>query len=170
MSGGGLVWPEFVAVEADGYGVADDNDVDRTPFDDGLIRQERRYASALSALSITVLIANDGDYRRFRAWAGGCAHRWFAWTAPESGSVHQVRVRGGAGGIEYTARIGGDGRRTWEAALDRGRRAVRLFLIPQAPGARSARLATRYARGAVAPSGPAARSPSWLTSLQASVT
>ena len=33
----------------------------------------------------------------------------------------------------------------------------RLFLIPQAPGARSARLATRFARGAVAPSGPAAR-------------
>ena len=117
MSGGGLVWPEFVAVEADGYTVADDNDVDRSPFDDGLMRQERRYASALSALSITVLIANDGDYRRFRAWAGGCAHRWFAWTAPESGSVHQVRVRGGAGGIEYTARVGGDGRRTWEAAL-----------------------------------------------------
>ena len=117
MSAAGLVWPAYAAVEADGYTVADDNDVDRTPFDDGLIRQERRYASALSALSITVLIANDGDYRRFRAWAGGCAHRWFAWTAPESGSVHQVRVRGGAGGIEYTARIGGDGRRTWEAAL-----------------------------------------------------
>ena len=29
--------------------------------------------------------------------------------------------------------------------------------FPQSPGARSARLATRYARGAVAPSGPAAR-------------
>ena len=34
-----------------------------------------------------------------------------------------------------------------------------LFLIPQAPGARSARLATRYARGAVAPSVPTARFP-----------
>ena len=82
MSAGGLVWPSYAAVEADGYGVTDDNDVDRTPFDDGLIRQERRYASALSALSITVLIADDGDYRRFRAWAADCAHRWFAWTAP----------------------------------------------------------------------------------------
>ena len=66
MSGGGLVWPEYVAVEADGYGVVDDNDVDRTPFDDGLVRQERRYASALTALSITALLASDADYARFR--------------------------------------------------------------------------------------------------------
>ena len=117
MSGGGLVWPEYVAVEADGYGVRDDSNVDRTPFDDGLVRQERRYASALTALSITALLASDADYARFRAWAGGCAHRWFAWTAPETGAVHQVRVRGGSGGIEYAARVGDDGRRRWEAAL-----------------------------------------------------
>ena len=117
MSAGGLVWPYYVAVEADGYAVADDPNVARTPFDDGLIRQERRYASALTALRVTALLPSDADYRRFRAWAADCAHRWFAWTAPESGSVHQVRVRGGAGGIEYTARIGGGGQRSWEAAL-----------------------------------------------------
>lgn len=112
-----LVWPAYAAIEADGYGVAGDRDVDRTPFDDGLIRQERRYSSAMVALDIRALIASDADLARFRAWAAACAHRWFAWTAPESGSLHQVRVRGGAGGIAYTARIGPDGRRSWEAAL-----------------------------------------------------
>ena len=112
-----LVWPDYVAVEAEGYGVSDDNNVDRTPFDDGLIRQERRYASAMTALSVTLLIASDADYGRFRAWARVSAHRWFAWTAPETGQVHQVRVRGGAGGIDYSARVGGDGRRAWEATL-----------------------------------------------------
>ena len=117
MSAGGLVWPDYAAIEAEGYAVADDTNVQRTPFDDGLVRQERRHASALTALRVTTLFADDADYRRFRAWAADCAHRWFAWTAPEDGSVHQVRVRGGAGGIEYTARIGGDGRRSWEAAL-----------------------------------------------------
>ena len=113
----GLVWPDYAAVEANGYAVTDDANVQRTPFDDGLVRQERRYASALTALSITALLANDADYRRFRAWAAESAHRWFAWTAPESGAVHQARVRGGAGGIEYTARVGPDGRRSWEARL-----------------------------------------------------
>ena len=117
MSAGGLIWPDYVAVEADGYAVADDTNVARTPFDDGLVRQERHYASALTALTVTALLTSDADYRRFRAWAADCAHRWFAWTAPESGTVHQVRVRGGAGGIEYTARVGGDGARRWEAAL-----------------------------------------------------
>ena len=117
MSQTGLVWPVYVAIEADGYAVADDTDVERTPFEDGLVRQERRYASALTALDVRVLIAGDDDYGRFRAWARDCAHRWFAWTAPETGAQHQVRVRGGAGGIEYTARVGGDGRRAWEATL-----------------------------------------------------
>ncbi len=117
MSAGGLVWPDYVAVEADGYGVADDPNVARTPFDDGFVRQERRFASALTALRLTVLIANDDDYERFRTWAGDCAHGWFAWTAPETGALHQARVRGGAGGIEYTAHVGGDGRRSWDATL-----------------------------------------------------
>ena len=112
-----LVWPAYAAIEADGYAVAGDRDVDRTPFDDGLVRQERRYASAMVALDIRALIAGDADLARFRAWARACAHRWFAWIAPETGAPHQVRVRGGAGGIEYTARIGPDGRRSWEAAL-----------------------------------------------------
>ena len=117
MSAGGLVWPDYVAVEADGYAVADDSNVARTPFDDGFIRQERRFASALTALAIVAIVASDADYARFRAWARDCAHRWFVWTAPETGTLHRVRVRGGAGGIEYTARVGGDGRRTWEATL-----------------------------------------------------
>ena len=117
MSQAGLVWPDYVATVADGYAVADDSNVARTPFDDGFIRQERRFASALTALAITAIIDGDRDYTRFRAWARDCAHRWFAWTAPETGTLHRVRVRGGAGGIEYTARVGGDGRRTWEAAL-----------------------------------------------------
>ena len=81
-----LVWPHYAAVEADGYAVTDDSDVQRTPFDDGLVRQERRHASALTALSITALLADDADYRRFRAWAADCAHLWFAWAAPEDGA------------------------------------------------------------------------------------
>ena len=171
MSAGGLVWPSYAAVEADGYGVTDDSDVDRTPFDDGLIRQERRYASALSALSITALLANDARLCGASApGPPGAPTAGLPGPRRKAAAFHQVRVRGGSGGIEYTARIGGDGRRTWEAALtDRGRRSVRLFLIPQAPGARSARSCaprawtrdtTRYAREARSrKSGPASPVP-----------
>ncbi len=111
------VWPDYVGVEADGHAARDDRTVDRTPMDDGMVRQERRFSSAMTALDLRVLIESDSDYRRFRAWARETAHRWFAFTPPETAAAHRVRVRGGAGGIEYTARVGGDGRRVWEAAL-----------------------------------------------------
>ncbi len=106
-------WPEYVTVEADGYGVGQDNDVSRTPFDDGLIRQERRYTAALTVRRIKGLFEDDDDYARFRAWASEYAGRWFTWTDPEDGVTREARVRGGAGGIAYRARTAG-GRRTWE--------------------------------------------------------
>ena len=61
MSVGGLIWPDYVAVEADGYAVADDSNVARTPFDDGFIRQERRFASALTAPVIGIGAGPDVD-------------------------------------------------------------------------------------------------------------
>ena len=83
------IWPDYVAVEADGYGVRDDPTVDRTPFG----RPDPPGAPLLQrhdGARDTVLIESDADYRRFRAWARENAHRWFAWTAPESGA-HQAR-------------------------------------------------------------------------------
>ena len=140
---------------------SDDNNVDRTPFDDGLIRQERRYASAMTALSITALLESDADYGRFRAWAREYAHRWFAWTAPETGAVHRVRVRGGAGGIDYSgarrrrppALVGGN-------AHARGRGAVNSIVDQEGPGRRPGRRdrAARVARSVARPRARGARS------------
>ena len=59
---------------------------------------------------------SDGDLTRFRAWAAD-AHRWFAWTDPEDGIAREVRVRGGAGAIQYRARVRG-GRRSWELSCE----------------------------------------------------
>ena len=119
MSAAGLVWPSnTLRSRRTATACATITNVDRTPFDDGLVRQERRYASALTALSITALLASDADYAalprvgRLTARTAGLHGRRL-----RPARVHQVRVRGGAGGIEYTARVGGDGRRAWEAAL-----------------------------------------------------
>ncbi len=111
------VWPAHARILADGYALAQDPDVRRTAFDDGMIRQEKRYRSALEVRRIVAWLATDADLAQFRAWARASAHTWFAWT-DEAGVARRVRVRGGAGGISYTARIGPDRRRSWEAALE----------------------------------------------------
>ena len=91
-------------------GLGQDTDVERTPFDDGMVRQEKRYTAAL--------LESDADLVRFRTWARQHAHTWFAWQDPEDGTVRNARVRGGAGGIAYTARVTGDQRRMWELSYE----------------------------------------------------
>jgi len=104
-------WPDYAPVAADGYAVRQDADIARTPFDDGLARQEERYTTVLTARRLTAHLAGDEDYRRFRAWAAEHAHAWFVWSDPEDGVARQVRVRGGAGAIQYRARARGGRRR-----------------------------------------------------------
>ena len=43
MSAGGLVWPDYAAIEADGYAVADDPNVARIPHEEvrEALRRER---------------------------------------------------------------------------------------------------------------------------------
>ena len=113
----GAAWPGWARVEADGYAIAQDPDTARTAFDDGMVRQERRYTAALAVRRVTAWLEDDDALVRFRAWAAAHAHRWFAWTDPEDGRAREVRVRGGAGGIVYRARAGG-GRRGWTLACE----------------------------------------------------
>ena len=109
-------WPDYAVIEADGYRLTRDPDVARTPFDDGMVRQEKRFTAALDTRRITALLADDNALTRFRTWAEDHAHEWFAWTDTEDGVAREVRVRGGAGGIEYRARVDAGARR-WEASL-----------------------------------------------------
>ena len=109
-------WPDYPNVEADGYGLGRDPDVERTEFDDGLVRQEKRFSGALRTRQVRGWLASDADLVRFEAWAEENAHTWFDWTDTEDGVVRQVRVRNGAGGIRTTARVR-EGRRTWDFEL-----------------------------------------------------
>lgn len=109
-------FPDYVYVEADGYGLGSDSDVERTEFDDGLIRQEQRFTGALNTRTVHGWLGSDADLVRFRAWASANAYTWFDWTDTEDGLERQVRVRGGAGAIRYRARVR-DGRRTWDFEL-----------------------------------------------------
>lgn len=110
-------WPEYARIEADGYGLGQAPDVARTAFDDGLVRQEKLYTAAPALRRITALLDSDADLARFLPWAAEYAHRLFTWTDPEDGVAREVRVRGGAGGIAYRAKVSG-GRRRWELSCE----------------------------------------------------
>ncbi len=109
-------WPDYANVAADGYRLGQDSDVERTPFDDGFVRQELRYRGAQTLRELRGWLKSDEDLARFRTWARASAHARFDWTDTEDGERRQVRVRGGAGAIRYTARVRG-GVRTWDFAL-----------------------------------------------------
>ena len=99
-----------------GFRLEPDEDADRTPFDDGMIRQERKYDSALNAVRIVALI-DDANLAAFRQWARGFAHAWFDFPTPLATGTIRARVRGGAGAIGYQTARSGAGRIRWEASL-----------------------------------------------------
>ena len=109
-------FPDYANVAADGYALGRDPDVERTEYDDGLIAQEKRFASALRTRELRGWLASDADLVRFEAWAEAHAHAWFDYTDTEDRVTRRARVRGAAGGIRYTARVV-DGRRTWDFEL-----------------------------------------------------
>lgn len=111
-----MAFPAYANVTADGYGRGRDSDVERTPFDDGLVGQEKRFTSAMRTRRVRGWLKSDADQVRFENWAEQNAHTWFAYTDPEDRVQRQVRVRGGAGGIQYNAVVR-DGQRTWDFEL-----------------------------------------------------
>lgn len=111
-----MTWPAYANVVADGTRLGQDDDVERTELDDGFVRQERRYRSAQNTRQVRGWLKSDANLVSFRTWAKANAHTWFDWTDTEDGTERQVRVRGGAGAIRYTARVR-DGIRTWDFEL-----------------------------------------------------
>ena len=107
-------WPATAAIRAE-YGLAAQPDVERTAFEDGSIRQARLYTGAVITREITAEIAGAG-LAAFRAWAAASAHRYFRFPDPTDGRTYNVRVIGGAGGIEYR-QVTSLGGQVWEARM-----------------------------------------------------
>lgn len=110
-----MSFPAYANLLADGRGHGRDRDTDRSPFDDSLVRQEKRFRSALKTRRVRGWLEND-DRDRFEEWAEESAHTWFDWRDLGASEIRQMRVRDGAGGIQYTSRARG-GRLTWDFEL-----------------------------------------------------
>ncbi len=109
-------WPDYARIIVSGYQLGQDADVERTTFDDGMVRQARRYSASLQLRTVTAMLDSTARLNEFRAWATQWAHRWFAFADPDDGVVRRVRVRGGVGGIDYQAdTLGGVGGRSHQA-------------------------------------------------------
>ena len=88
-------WPwDLCTVVMDGYTLAPDNDVNRTPFEDGLTRQARNRSLTLQTRSIRYMVKKS-NYVAFTEWARDHAHAWFNWSDYEDGKTREMRVRGG---------------------------------------------------------------------------
>lgn len=125
-----MPWPDYVAVDAARYRVAYAETARRTALDDGATRQERTATDTFWLRHLVVLIPDDARFAQFQAWAVAEAHTPFDWTDPEDGVTRKARVRGGAGGIAYSAVLGSQGRR-WEAELTL--EGLRLHDLPDVP-------------------------------------
>ena len=105
-------FPSYVKLLADGRTEGRDQDVERTQFESGMVRQEKRYRSALRTREISGWI-EDSDKAAFDRWAADASHLWFNWKDLGSSETRQARVREGDGGIRRTS-LTRDGVLTWD--------------------------------------------------------
>ena len=110
------VWPDYAQIVAPGYELGTDNDVERTPFDDGEIRQARIYTQARRTRRLTALIPAD-RLAEFREWAAAWAYRFFLWTDPDDRVARRARVVGGVAGITYRQEAQTNGPAEWRASM-----------------------------------------------------
>ena len=76
-----MTWPVYAEVLAPGFRLGADEDAERTPFEDGMVRQEKRWTSALRTAQVVALVDAD-RLPDFRAWAAREAHLWFDFPTP----------------------------------------------------------------------------------------
>ena len=79
-----MEWPPYARIEADGYQLGSDSDVARDTLDDGLIRQEKRYSSAMRTRVVRGWLDSDADLIRFREWVAAAGFGWLRIVTPRT--------------------------------------------------------------------------------------
>ena len=108
------VWPDYARIVAPGYGLGVANDVERTPWDDGYVRQARIYTETQDRREVRAIVPS-ANVVTFRTWLKANAHAFFAWTDPQDGTSRQARVVGGYGGVSLIQTAVAGSAPIWEA-------------------------------------------------------
>lgn len=90
-------WPEYAAIVAPGDAVAAANDVERTEWDDGHVRQAKVFTAEAAIREVSALVPH-ANLPAFRTWLSAHAHAYFDVTDVDGRTV-KMRVIGGAGGV-----------------------------------------------------------------------
>ena len=116
-------WPwDLCNIEMDGYVLAPDDNVRRTSFEDGFVRQARTNSNPREAKRFRIFL-KESNLVAFKAWAKTYAHTWFNFQAPDDiltegdMTTKEYRVRGGYAGLATLTRLDGrrlDGEYVWE--------------------------------------------------------
>ena len=115
-------WPyNLVVMHFDGNRRGADTDVDRTPFEDGSIKQDKLRTRAFRTrqYSVSVKLSN---LKNFEAWLNRYAHGLFNFRDIGSAAPTECSVRGGQGAIVLTAQrqenLRLDGERFYEGSVE----------------------------------------------------
>lgn len=114
-------WPSIARITRD-VEIGARNDVRRTEFDDGAIRQAKIYSAPQLTWQVTALI-RDRHIQEWMAWVAQYGAGTFDLRAPHDGHIRHARIRGGAGGV----------RTTWVGAHPPSWEATMVLEAPGAP-------------------------------------
>ena len=114
-------WPwAMVNILTDGYERFADNNVVRTPFEDGRLRQARTARNPTEVVRFSFFV-KESDVGAFRSWAETNAHTWFNFRPLASTTTGDWRVRGGAARLSSLRRLPGnriEGEPVWTGQVE----------------------------------------------------
>ena len=95
-----------------------DNDVERTPFEDGTVRQAQIVSRSFDTRTISVVV-KQSDLSAFHAWLRANANSFVNFRDVSDMTIRDVRIRGGRAGVSLVAvqnqRL--DGERFWRGQM-----------------------------------------------------
>ena len=114
------MWPTYARILWDGFSVTPDNDVHRTEFDDGTVRQAKSLSRVLRVRAFDFQV-KASDKAAFNTWLEDNTATSFGFWDTDDEMQRTVKIRGGQGNVPMVADGSGaryDGERFWRGHVE----------------------------------------------------